>query len=97
MKVGDLVKLDPEAYWEEADEIGDRYPADPNALGLILDVLEPATSPFCVEVWWPNGRTQRLYSDELLPVRKPRKPKNSGAASFKNNSDKKSKRARSTR
>ena len=94
MKVGDLVKLDPEAYWEEADEIGDRYPADPNALGLILDVLEPATRPFCVEVWWPNGRTQRLYSDELLPVRKPRKRKNSGADPFKNNSNKKSAKAR---
>ena len=78
VKVGDLVKLDPENYWD-VDHNGDPYPCGRNALGLVLQVLEPATEPFCVEVWWSNGSSQKLYSDELLHVRKPRKPKNSGA------------------
>jgi len=85
MKVGDLVKPDPENWWD-VDHNGEPYPCGGrDALGLVLDVLEPVTKPFCVEVWWPNGRVQKLYSDELLLVRKPRKGKKSGAASFKNN------------
>lgn len=101
MKVGDLVTLNPVAYqaWdrEEGPFDSGQLPVGPNALGLILDVLEPATRPLCVEVWWPNGRAQRLYSDELLLVRKPRKRKNSGADPLRNNSNKKSAKAREKR
>ena len=81
MKVGDLVKLDPAAYqaWERDRDLAWPSQLGPNTLGLILEVLEPPTRPLCVEVWWPNGRTERLYSDELQRVRKPRKRKNSGA------------------
>jgi len=76
VKVGDLVKLDPAAdqAWDRERRFdSDQFPVGPNDLGLILEVLEPATRPLCVEVWWPNGRTQRLYSDELLSVRKLKK------------------------
>jgi hypothetical protein len=83
MKEGDLVKLDPENYFDE-DRDGDPYPADRHALGIVLQVYEPAAIPFLVEVLWPNGRVQKLYGDELLPVRKSGKRKGSGTAPFKN-------------
>ena len=95
MRVGDLVKLDPAACWDV--DHPHPHPDGLNALGLVLQVLEPVTEPYCVEVWWGNGCAQKLYSDELLLVRKPRKGKISGAASFKNNSNKKSAKARRKR
>ena len=95
MRVGDLVKLDPAADWSV--DHPHPHPQGLNALGLILQVFEPATTPFLFEVLWPNGHVQKLYGDELLLVRKPRKGKISGAASFKNNSNKKSAKARRKR
>jgi|GEM_PF-4232700 hypothetical protein len=64
MKVGDLVKLDPSAY-RGVDHNGSLNPTGPNTPGIVLEVYEPPTDPLLVDVLWPDGRTQRLYSDEL--------------------------------
>ena len=95
MRVGDLVKINPENYWD-ADIDGEAYPPR-GSLGIILQIFEPATVPFLVEVLWPNGCVRKLYGDELLLMHKHRKGKISGAASFKNNSNKKSAKARRKR
>jgi len=75
MKEGDLVELDPENYFDK-DRYGYPHPAGRNALGIVLQVFEPATVPFLLEVLWPNGCVQKLYGDELRRISKPGSAKN---------------------
>ena len=57
MNIGDLVRMN--------QQIPEYVEAMGHTVGIIVGVLEPYTQPVLLEVQWPHGEAESLYTDEL--------------------------------
>jgi hypothetical protein len=62
MNIGDLVRMNQQIP-EYAEAMG-------NTVGLVVRIYEPITNPALLEVQWPHGEAEGLYTDELELVSK---------------------------
>ena len=62
MNIGDLVRMN--------QQIPEYAAAMGNTVGLVVRIYEPITVPALLEVQWPAGEAESLYTDELELVSK---------------------------
>jgi len=57
VKVGDLVQINK--------DIPEYVAVMGKTVGVLIGDYDPKTEPHLFEVFWSNGETEKLYSDEL--------------------------------